>query len=500
MSAPVLDKAPTSDDAHALGKACAKIPGQRRPKVVEPGAFAYGRPLTAGSGTPPDVDGPAVPRQRGRRRDESAPRGPRTVTDAATGVLAAVLPGARSEAPGAHSAPRRRPGPVPGTIDAGDPVRHLPSRRTARIAGQAVVLTALVTGTAAFAYNDTTVTLDVDGEQQQVRAFGRSVEAVLAAADVEPAARDEVSPSTRSSVDEGDTVVVRTAKQLTVTVDGETETHWTTELTVGEALEALQVRTTGAELSASRSAPLSRAGLALTVDTPKAVTVVADGATAPVTSTARTVGELLEEHGTALGPEDTLSVPADAPVVEGLVVQVVRITHGTVAEEEKIDFAVEERESGDLFEGETKVETKGVPGLQRTTWTTTLADGREVSRVVARDEVVTAPVTKVVLKGTKERPAPVAAAAPSGGAAPSSGGSGVWDAIARCESGGNWSINTGNGYSGGLQFSGSTWRAYGGTGSAHQASREQQIAVAERVQAAQGWGAWPSCTRKLGLR
>ncbi len=72
-----------------------------------------------------------------------------------------------------------------------------------------------------------------------------------------------------------------------------------------------------------------------------------------------------------------------------------------------------------------------------------------------------------------------------------------WDAIAQCESGGNWSINTGNGFRGGLQFTDSTWRAYGGTGAANNASREQQIAVAERVLAGQGIGAWPTCG-KLG--
>ncbi len=88
------------------------------------------------------------------------------------------------------------------------------------------------------------------------------------------------------------------------------------------------------------------------------------------------------------------------------------------------------------------------------------------------------------------------ALAGSAEAAPAS----VWDRVAQCESGGNWSTNTGNGYYGGLQFSPSTWRAYGGTGSAANASREQQIAVAERVLDAQGWGAWPVCSRKAGAR
>ena len=79
----------------------------------------------------------------------------------------------------------------------------------------------------------------------------------------------------------------------------------------------------------------------------------------------------------------------------------------------------------------------------------------------------------------------------------------TWDALAECESGGNWGTNTGNGFSGGLQFTPSTWAAFGGTEyapQAWQASREQQIAVAQKVQAAQGWGAWPACTSKLGLR
>jgi resuscitation-promoting factor RpfA len=79
----------------------------------------------------------------------------------------------------------------------------------------------------------------------------------------------------------------------------------------------------------------------------------------------------------------------------------------------------------------------------------------------------------------------------------------TWDRLAQCESGGNWSINTGNGFSGGLQFTPSTWRAYGGTAyasSAYLAGRSAQIAVAQRVLASQGWGAWPACSAKLGLR
>ncbi|GAA4881244.1 transglycosylase family protein [Saccharopolyspora cebuensis] len=93
--------------------------------------------------------------------------------------------------------------------------------------------------------------------------------------------------------------------------------------------------------------------------------------------------------------------------------------------------------------------------------------------------------------------APVVLALPANAASES-----TWDAVAQCESGGNWQINTGNGYSGGLQFSPSTWSAYGGdqyAANAADATREQQIAVAERVLQGQGPGAWPVCSQEAGL-
>jgi hypothetical protein len=76
----------------------------------------------------------------------------------------------------------------------------------------------------------------------------------------------------------------------------------------------------------------------------------------------------------------------------------------------------------------------------------------------------------------------------------------TWDAVAQCESGGNWSINTGNGYYGGLQFNLNSWQWVGGTGMPHEASRETQIAMAQRLWERQGWNAWPACSSKLGLR
>jgi nucleoid-associated protein YgaU len=91
--------------------------------------------------------------------------------------------------------------------------------------------------------------------------------------------------------------------------------------------------------------------------------------------------------------------------------------------------------------------------------------------------------------------AAVGAMAMPANAAPAS----TWDALAECESGGNWGTSTGNGFSGGLQFTPSTWAAFGGSGDPSSASKSEQIRVAENVQAGQGWGAWPACSAKLGL-
>ncbi|MGW2660928.1 transglycosylase family protein [Nocardia tengchongensis] len=106
-------------------------------------------------------------------------------------------------------------------------------------------------------------------------------------------------------------------------------------------------------------------------------------------------------------------------------------------------------------------------------------------------------VAKVALTGIALGGAGVAMAG-NASAAPDSD----WDRLAQCEAGGNWGINTGNGFQGGLQFSPGTWTAHGGgeyAPTANQATRDQQIAVAEKVLATQGWGAWPACSSSLGL-
>ncbi|MFD8804128.1 transglycosylase family protein [Streptomyces sp. NPDC059597] len=122
----------------------------------------------------------------------------------------------------------------------------------------------------------------------------------------------------------------------------------------------------------------------------------------------------------------------------------------------------------------------------------------DTNRPAARREGARKGRTTAVLAGAALL-APLGLLAATGSA--DAADNGVWDRIAQCESGGNWHINTGNGYYGGLQFSASTWRAYGGAAyapTADQASRSAQIAVATKVQSAQGWGAWPVCSARAG--
>ena len=198
-----------------------------------------------------------------------------------------------------------------------------------------------------------------------------------------------------------------------------------------------------------------------------------------------------------------------------------------------------QQESGDLSEGETKVATAGVDGVVRTTYEVTTVGGKEVSRTPIAQVVVTQKVDEVVLVGTgaakkqeskqdqsqaqgqgqgqeQAQPQPQPQAQTQGQASTpseSSGGSGgstgttgsevgddVWAKLAQCESGGNPQTNTGNGFYGMYQFTLETWQSLGGTGYPHEADAATQTAMAKKLQAQAGWGQWPGCADKLGLR
>ena len=149
-------------------------------------------------------------------------------------------------------------------------------------------------------------------------------------------------------------------------------------------------------------------------------------------------------------------------------------------------------ESADLFKGEKKVTQAGAAGKVERTFKLVLVDGREASRTLVSETVSVQPVTEQVTVGTKAKPA-ATAGTNTGAAAPAMMNEAMWDKIAQCESGGNWSINSGNGYYGGLQFDIRTWIGSGGGAYAPNASlatKAQQIDIANRVYAQRGLQPW----------
>jgi len=348
---------------------------------------------------------------------------------------------------------------------------------------------------------DKAVSLSLDGDSSSVHVFGSTVGDLLAKQEIAVGEHDLVQPAADASLHDGDTVVVRYGRKLTVTMDGKTTDYWTTATSVDAALTELGIRADTANLSVSRSQPLGRAGLAVTITSPKNISVTVDGATKTVASNGSTVADALQQLEVTLGAQDRVNPAPETALTEGLAVTVNRVEKKTVNETQPVAFKVTNQDDGNLAKGTKQVTTKGVAGEQTVTFEEVWVDGKLESRNQTGAQVTKNPVDQVVAVGTKVAAPPPAAAAPA--SPPPAGNTsgvglnltnaGMWDRIAQCESGGNWHINTGNGYYGGLQFSASTWLANGGADFASRAdlaSREQQITVANRLYAKSGLGPW----------
>jgi resuscitation-promoting factor RpfB len=353
----------------------------------------------------------------------------------------------------------------------------------------------------------------VDGELHGLRTYASTVGDVLDQLEVEVGPADDVTPAPTTEVSDGLTIDVARAITVDVLVDGRLAHRVTAPVSsVAGALEAAglgDVRDHGADIAPRWTAPLVD-GDAVHVSLPRTVTLTVDGATREVATLVGTVEQLLLEQGVDLDPDDVVLPIGGAAVEEGAGIVVQRVANDEVVEEVELPREEVRRESDDLRKGTTKVDDEGRDGLRADTYRVVTIDGEEVERELVSSEVVREPSPRVVLVGTYEpppppppAPKPKPAPKPSPTATATTSGTSHWDALARCESGGNWSINTGNGYHGGLQFHPDTWNRHKPSGYptyAYQATREQQIVVGERVQASQGWGAWPHCSKVVGLR
>ncbi len=335
---------------------------------------------------------------------------------------------------------------------------------------------------------DKSVAVDIDGVSSTVHSYEGTVGEVLAEEGIKVGEHDALSPSLNAPISDGGKITLDRGRLVKMSVDGQAREDWVRSITVEEAAKQFGVPTDGAWFSAPGSQDVPLEGMSLEVKTLKNVKLF-DGANAPreVKTTAVSVDELLKSENLALGPEDAVASGTDVKLATGAEVYISRTGVTVINVNEPVAPPVEKTNDANMNAGEQKVLDPGTPGEQTSTYRVTVKNGKEISREKIGGKVTKEPKPKKIVVGTKPLP-----------------DGEVWDRLAKCEAGGNWAINTGNGYYGGLQFNASTWRAYGGAAFAelpHQASREQQIAIATKLRDGRGgtYAAWPGCRAKLGL-
>ncbi|MEE9963963.1 MAG: transglycosylase family protein [Propionicimonas sp.] len=329
------------------------------------------------------------------------------------------------------------------------------------------------------------VNLIVDGQPVRGGAFAVTVADVLTANGITLKAGDAVTPALGATVEDGQQVAVTYAKPISLTINGKTTELVTKARTLAEVPQVAELPDLSqAWTSVALDAPLPRTGIDIAVSTPKAIQLKVAGKTKVVTTTANTVADLLAENQLTPDSDDIVSpAPATVLTVDAKVRwDQVETTTKTVTE--AVAAPVIKKKNTTLWAGESKTLVKGKAGKATRTYKITIINGKVDSKVIVTELVLVKPKTATVEVGTKTSP---------NGVGINLARAAMWDRIARCESGGNWQINTGNGYYGGLQFSAASWRAMGGRDFAalpHQASRAQQITVANRYYAISGLGPW----------
>jgi resuscitation-promoting factor RpfB len=376
--------------------------------------------------------------------------------------------------------------------------RRLTQSRSLMIGLATVVVLAVAGTTAGYAALNKSVTLSLDGRSQTVTAIGGTVGDVLDSEGISLTEHDVVAPGVDEKVSDGSRITVQFGRPLELSVDGNEQTYWVTSTKVADALGEIGRRFAGADLSTSRGGSIDREGLSLEVVTPKTLRVkLADRRWVKREITALTVKDALAEMKVKVDKQDKVRPRLGHTLTDGdrILFTDFRVVKKRVARE-ALDFGTVQQNDSSLLEGKSTVARSGSAGVRDVTYRLVFRNGEITDRTVLRQKVLRAPVDEIIKIGTKQPPPPPAPA-PEPAAAPAanfSSGSSVWDAIAACESGGNWATNTGNGYYGGLQFSLATWQAYGGTSRPDLTSREYQISIAEKVAAASGgYGAWPHC-------
>ena len=367
-------------------------------------------------------------------------------------------------------------------------------------------LAGVVGGTVAWAAtsDDTkTLNLKIDGESQQIHTTANTVGAALDKAGYPVGAHDVVAPAATEKVHSGEEIVLKRGRLLHLTIDGKERDVWVTTPTVADALAQLGYSTADFS-SVSRDKRLPLSPTSIEIRSPKQVTIIHDHKKQTVTTTDATVRQLLTDLRIKVDQDDRLRPASTAVLQNGTQILVQRVVHKFVVERQSIGFSTSYQQDSSMYKDQSDVARDGKSGVAAVKYAAVYVDGKLVGKAQVSRSVVIAPVSKIVNVGTQERPAPPPPSSSSSGSSSSSAPadtSGLnWDAVANCESGGNWHINSGNGFYGGLQFDYSTWLANGGgqyASRADLASREQQIAIANKLYAARGSSPWPVCGQYL---
>jgi resuscitation-promoting factor RpfB len=364
------------------------------------------------------------------------------------------------------------------------------------------VAMAVVATTVGYAAMNKTVTLSVDGEATELSTLGNTVGDVLESEGVTIDEHDVVAPGLDSEINDGTRIAVRYGRPLDISIDGEDKTYWVTATDVTTALDQLGVRYAGAELSTSRGSSIGREGLDLDIVTAKNVAVkVGAEKLRKEQVPALTVREALKDLKVKVDKDDRVTPKQGATLEDGDKIVVTKMRSVTRKVTEPIDYQTIHKAAPGMYDDQSRTVRSGRSGTRAVVYRHTFKNGELVKRKAVRSSTKREPVNALVRVGTKDRPAPPAPEpAPAASSTNFASGSTVWDQLAQCESGGNWAINTGNGYYGGLQFNLSTWQSYGGTGLPSENSRETQIAIATKVRDANGgYGSWPACSQSMGL-
>jgi resuscitation-promoting factor RpfB len=335
-----------------------------------------------------------------------------------------------------------------------------------------------------------TVALTVDGTQMTVATMKSRVIDVVKENGFDVGDRDDLYPAGNEPVRQSESIVLRRSRPLQISLDGEDSRQvWTTASTVQDALSQLQM-TDKAPAAASRGSRVPLAGMSLPVVSAKTVQLNDAGATRTLHLAAPNVAGLLEAAGVPMEQNDTVVPAAWSPVFENMQIRVTRIRIDKTTE--RVPLPPDNKQIPDVTMNMSSqvVDDPGMPGVQDVTFAVATVNGVETGRLPVANVVVTPARDGVLRIGAKP-----------GTEVPPITNGGTWDSLAKCEAGGNWAINTGNGFYGGVQFDQNTWERNGGlryAARADLATREEQIAIAEVTRARQGWGAWPVCSGRIG--